>query len=121
MRGLEGANRLDLAGRLRFVGPCVVPGQLFDLGPYPGLRHGHGQVIGELHALLDLEAVAILDAFEGYSPTAPRESLYLRERVGLLEPKGAEAWIYIYNTVPDARARIALGDWRAHLAARGEP
>ena len=42
----------------------------------------------------------------------------VRERVALTEPQGAEAWVYIYNTVPDARTRITSGDWRAHLNER---
>lgn len=118
MRGLGAANDLRIASLIRYVGPCVCRGELYDLGDYPGLRAGEAQVIAELHALLDDELIDVLDEFEGYSPEQPRESLYLRERIDLVEPAGAEAWIYLYNHVPDAAARITSGDWRAHLAIR---
>jgi gamma-glutamylcyclotransferase (GGCT)/AIG2-like uncharacterized protein YtfP len=118
MRGLAGAKRLALESQLRYAGPCVFPGQLFDLGAYPGLRHGPGRVVGELHALLDVAAIATLDEFEGYDRTQPRSSLYLRERVELLEPKATMAWVYVYNAAPDASTRVVDGDWRAHLDAR---
>jgi len=111
-------EELGIGDRLRFVGPCLVTGELFDLDHYPGLRHGDGRVIAELYALLDIEVLQDLDEFEGYSASQPRDSLYIRERVALIEPQGAEAWVYVYNTVPDARARIISGDWRAHLAER---
>jgi len=111
-------EELGIGDRLRFVGPCLVTGELFDLDHYPGLRHGDGRVIAELYALLDIGVLQDLDEFEGYTASHPRNSLYIRERVALIEPQGAEAWLYVYNTVPDARARIASGDWRAHLNER---
>ena len=121
MRGLEGAAALALGDRLRYAGPCILAGELFDLGAYHALRPGNGRVVGELHALRDLEALKSLDAFEDFRPSEPRASVYLRERVELLEPKGAQAWVYVYNTVPDARRRIPSGDWRAELETRTTP
>lgn len=121
MRGLGAMDRLGLGHRLRYAGPCVVRGALFDLGHYPGLRHGDGRVVAELHALLDPDVLDALDAFEDYVPARPRESLYLRERVTLLEPAETEVWVYVYNSVPDASCRIPDGDWRAHLASRAAP
>ena len=118
MRGLGAMDELGASERLRFVGPSIVTGELFDLDRYPGLRHGDGRVIAELYALLDVEVVRDLDEFEGYSASRPRESLYIREKVALIEPKGAEAWVYVYNEVPDASTRIIGGDWRAHLIER---
>jgi len=118
MRGMGAMEELGIGDRLRFVGPCLVTGELFDLDHYPGLRHGDGRVIAELYALLDIGVLQDLDEFEGYTASQPRNSLYIRERVALIEPQGAEAWLYVYNTVPDARARIASGDWRAHLNER---
>lgn len=118
MRGLGGLEAAGIAAQVRYVGPCAIPGELFDLGDYPGLRPGDGRVVGELYSVLAPEAFARLDAFEGYEPDRPRESLYLRERIELLVPRGQHAWLYVYNHVPDAHARVPDGDWRAHLAAR---
>lgn len=118
MRGLDGIETLGIGSGLRYLGPCQLTGQLYDLGPYPGLRAGPGRVVGELHALLDETLLDVLDAFEGYVPGDPDGSLYQRARVPLLEPAGALAWTYFYNAEPDPTARIASGDWRAWLAAR---
>ncbi len=119
MRGLGATLRLGIDQRLRFVGPCTVAGELYDLGDWPGLRTGNGRVVGEIHALLDDEVLGILDGFEDYDAKRPRESMYLRERVPLLDSGGGEtAWTYVYNQVPDAIARIPHGDWRRWLAER---
>jgi len=118
MRRLGAMDELGIGDRLRFVGPCIITGELFDLGRYPGMRHGDGQVVAELYALLDVEVIQLLDDFEGYFADRPRESLYLRETVALIEPEGAKTWVYVYNGVPDASTRIVGGDWRQHLAER---
>lgn len=118
MRGLGAMDELGISDRLRYVGPCTVTGELFDLGRFPGMRHGDGRVIAELHALLDDEVIQVLDEFEGYSAARPRESLYLREAITLIAPSGVEAWVYTYNEVPDASMRITSGDWRAHRSER---
>jgi gamma-glutamylcyclotransferase (GGCT)/AIG2-like uncharacterized protein YtfP len=118
MRGLGAMDELGIGDRLRFVGPCIISGELFDLGRYPGMRHGNGQVIAELYALLDVEVIRLLDDFEGYFADRPRESLYLREEIALTSPSDAKAWTYVYNEVPDAITRVVSGDWRAHLKER---
>lgn len=118
MRGLGAAKRLGLEDRMRFVGPCVLEGALYDLGDWPGLRPGSGRVVGEIHALLEPAVLATLDAFEDYVPEAPQRSLYLRERVTLVEPAGTRVWTYVYNRAPDGAARIPHGDWRRWRAER---
>ena len=118
MRGLGAMDELGIREAIRFAGPCLLPGELFDLGRYPGMRRGSGRVTAELYAILDPGVLVVLDSFEGYEPDRPRDSLYLRERVPLIEPTGTSAWTYFYNHVPDASARVPNGDWRAHLAAR---
>jgi gamma-glutamylcyclotransferase (GGCT)/AIG2-like uncharacterized protein YtfP len=115
-------DQLGVAAGLRRVGPCRVPGRLFDLGAYPALRPASDpadRVCGELHALLDPGVFGVLDAFEGFDPLDPVGSDYLRERVTLVEPAGVDAWIYVYNREPEPARRVPSGDWRAHLAERG--
>lgn len=120
MRGLGTTERLGVDARIRFVGPCTVAGELYDLGDWPGLRPGNGRVVGEIHALLDDAVLGVLDGFEDYDAMHPRESMYLRERVPLLDTGGGDtAWTYVYNQVPDASTRIPHGDWRRWLAERG--
>ncbi len=118
MRGLGAMEELGIVDGLRFAGPCRCSGELFDLGDYPGMRPGSASVFGELYAILDAGVLDLLDAFEEYDPAAPRSSIYLRERIELVEPRDTLAWIYVYNRVPDAGQRIPSGDWRAHIAKR---
>lgn len=130
MRGLanergEGAvdqlDRLGVGAGLQRLGPCRFAGALFDLGPYPALRHlpdRAGSVCGELHAILEPGILGVLDAFEGFDPCDPADSDYLRERIELIEPAGVVAWIYVYNRATHGIPRVESGDWRAHLAKR---
>lgn len=108
---------------LVFVGPCRIPGRLFDLGPYPGLvasdpLPGGGSVAGELYAVRDDAVLRRLDAFEDYRPDDPEGSEYLRRRVRLAEPD-LEAWVYLYNRDVTGMPRVESGDWRHHRASRG--
>ncbi len=122
MRGLGALESLGISNALRFEGSCSIPGQLFDLGSYPGLRPGPGRVRGELYRLdrqEGLSALARLDEFEDFDPRRPEESLYRRVRVDLLEPADCSAWLYVYNRQPDPRLQIPSGDWRGYLGIGG--
>ncbi len=113
-------DRLGLADRLELLGPCLVPGRLYDLGPYPGLAPGRRPVRGQLFRLLDPAALAVLDGFEGFDPADPAGSEYLRRRLELIEPAGVRAWAYLLNHDPAGLPLIECGDWAAHLAARDQ-
>lgn len=118
MQGLGAAEALGMSRLLERVGTCVLPGRLHDLGPYPGLVLGPGgRVRGELHAVLSPRVIAVLDDFEGFDPAHPERSLFVRERVSLLEPD-EDAWVYAYNGSVSGRPRVASGDWRRHLQQR---
>lgn len=122
MQGLGALEHLGVTSALHFEGSCSIPGQLFDLGSYPGLRPGPGCVRGELHRLdrqKGLSALARLDEFEDFDPLRPEESLYRRVRVDLLEPADCSAWLYVYNRQTDPRLQILSGDWRGYLGIGG--
>jgi gamma-glutamylcyclotransferase (GGCT)/AIG2-like uncharacterized protein YtfP len=121
MRDLGGMQKAGLSRGLHYVGPCELEGQLFDLGAYPGLRPGPGRVVGELHRLVDPGVLTLLDEFEGFDPARPEDSLYLRQRIVLRRPAAAEAWVYVYNHLPEPGLRIESGDWRAHVARNRSP
>lgn len=101
---------LGAAQKLRWVGPCQIPGQLFDLGEYPGLQKGSGVVSGELYEILDPSVLIPLDNYEGCDSANIACSLYVRERVRLISP-AVECWVYVYNQPVDGKARIANGIW----------
>ena len=110
--GESGFERFGLAGAFRPLGPCVIPGQLYDLGAYPGLVSGGERVIGELFELTDLSVMPALDAFEDYWPGDPERSRYDRVRVQLLEPD-RHAWVYRWRLGVDDARLIESGDWFA--------
>jgi gamma-glutamylcyclotransferase (GGCT)/AIG2-like uncharacterized protein YtfP len=89
-----------------------IPGQLYDLGWYPGIKlGGEGCVVCERITATE-ERLQQLDAYEGYHPNNPDRSLYLREKVG-------EDWIYVYHGYGrdnpfEGRTPIESGDWQQH-------
>jgi gamma-glutamylcyclotransferase (GGCT)/AIG2-like uncharacterized protein YtfP len=98
------------------VGPCVIPGRLYQMGGYPVLKLGAGRVKGELLRLpMDFD-FAIFDRYEDYHPLKPWACRYLRRRVRLIEPK-VEAWLYRYAWPADAATLFRCGDWLAALDA----
>ena len=108
--GESGFERFGLAGAFQPLGPCVIPGRLYDLGAYPGLVDGPGEVIGELFEVRDLSVMPALDAFEDYWPDDPARSRYERVKVRLLSPE-RDAWVYRWRLgLADARL-IDSGDW----------
>jgi gamma-glutamylcyclotransferase (GGCT)/AIG2-like uncharacterized protein YtfP len=110
-------QRLGAGVMLDPIGPCFIAGNLFDLGDFPGLVPGDGRVVGELYELLNGEALAILDEYEGFVTDAPGCTLYTRRRVRLLQPE-IDAWVYFYNGDTFRRPKIEGGSWsqyRKHL------
>jgi len=112
------ANRPDLAAHVELVGPCLIPGMLYDVGPYPALALDDGVVTGELWRTRSPEAVAVLDAWEGYEAEVEGVSPYLRRRLRLLEPE-LDAWAYVWGRPVDGLVPIPDGDWRRHVQAAG--
>jgi len=109
-RGASGFAQFGLETAFTALGPCRIPGVIHDLGGYPGLVTGPGEVIGELFTVTDAAVIPRLDAFEDYDPDTPETSRYLRLKVRLLSPD-TDAWVYIWNrTVADC-PRVDSGDW----------
>ena len=108
--GESGFAQFGLEHAFAPLGPCVLPGQLYDLGAYPGLVDAPGEVIGELFEVRDASVMPKVDAFEDYWPEDRARSRYERRKVRLIEPD-RDAWVYIWILdVEDARL-IESGDW----------
>lgn len=87
-----------------------VAGQLYDLGWFPGIKLGGlGEVVCEKIEIKDLSAI---DAYEGYIPSDPENSLYIRRPF-------LDGYIYEYNREVDPLSRIKSGDWLYYK--QGEP
>lgn len=122
MSGFRRPGRARLDNALRSVGRGWISAALFDLGIYPAaIPAAEGRVWGEVHQMLDTEAVlAALDDIEGYSASEPETSLYQRVRtaVTLVDGRVADAWVYFYNAPLGRAERIASGDYLEHLKIR---
>lgn len=108
--GESGFERFGLAGAFAPLGPCVIPGRLYDLGAYPGLVMGEGEVVGELFEVRDAGVMPALDAFEDYWPDDPARSRYDRIEAPLIRPD-RRAWVYVWRLDLDAARLIDSGDW----------
>ena len=108
---MQGAERL---------GPACVPGRLVDVGRYPGLLRGDGQVTGAVYRVSDAQ-LARLDAVEEMVPGNRAASQYWRERVTVLEGAlaGEQVWTYVYNLPVDGLTPIPHGDYRRYIREVG--
>lgn len=114
---LNHAGPRGLVADLPSAGRASVPGDLYDLGSYPGLVPGPGRVQGELLVIEDHRTFMALDAYEECGGQRP---LYRRERTVATRPDGTTvaAWVYVFLHLPAAAARIASGDYAAFLAGK---
>lgn len=108
------ANAALASGRMRWIGPCRIPGRLIDCGAYPALVDGPGEVVADLFEIADDALLAALDAYEEYDPADPDGSEYRRVKRALLARDG-EAWTYVWNRAPGDLPVIESGDWLAYL------
>jgi gamma-glutamylcyclotransferase (GGCT)/AIG2-like uncharacterized protein YtfP len=117
MSPFDALDDLDARRHLRLIGPCELPGRLFDVGEWPSLLAGEGVAHGELFEVLAASVLERLDTFEDYRPGDHAASAYIRARVRLLRPD-AEAWVYVANTPLPGAVHIPSGSWHEWLATR---
>ncbi len=108
--GESGFARFGLAEAFKPIGPCLIPGELWDLGDYPGLVAGPGEVVGELFEIVDPGVMPTLDEFEDYWPNDPDRSRYDRVKVRLVG-YDRSAWVYVWRLGLEDATPIASGDW----------
>lgn len=131
---MEGGGSMRAAAPRRIgmelVGEAAAPGLLFAVGSsFPALLPGRedgpwherpGVVTGQLwesdDPLVVDEALRTFDRIEGFRPDDRANSMYVRERITLLEPAGVEAFTYYWNGQRSYLSRIWSGDWRRWLA-----
>lgn len=119
MSGFKRRGRSRVDAKLSPVGRGSICAALFDLGIYPAaIPAADGQVWGEVHRMLDADAVlAALDEVEGFRPGQPDSSLYTRVETPVTLPDGrvVTAWAYFYNAPLGSAPRIESGDYLAYL------
>ena len=104
----------------RFLGAAQVSGHLVDVGRFPGLRLGDGQVTGEVYEV-DAAHLSRLDVVEGMVPGDFNASQYWREEVTVLSGplQGQRVQTYVYNRPVDGCTPIPHGDYRRHIREVG--
>ena len=104
----------------QFLGPAQVPGRLVDVGRYPGLLQGDGQVTGEVYEVDDAH-LARLDGVEGVVPGDRAASQYWRENVTVLSGplQGQLVQTYVFNRPVEGCTPIPHGDYRRYIREVG--
>jgi gamma-glutamylcyclotransferase (GGCT)/AIG2-like uncharacterized protein YtfP len=122
MAGFDRRRKAGIDDSLAYIGRGSIKAALFDLGLYPAaVPAPDRQVWGEVYEVTDAGTVLpALDTIEGFSPSQPDTSLYLRTRVDVTLPDGANApaWVYFYNAPLGRARRIPSGDYLEHIKAR---
>ncbi|MDF1666274.1 MAG: gamma-glutamylcyclotransferase [Planctomycetota bacterium] len=98
--------------------PWTLPGQLWHLGRYPGMRLPESDddwVCGERISMTDDECGALieaLDAYEDFEGYGVAGSEYLRCLMESGDGSGDLLWCYRLRSEESEGKRIASGDWR---------
>jgi gamma-glutamylcyclotransferase (GGCT)/AIG2-like uncharacterized protein YtfP len=119
MTGFDRRRRIGIDEKMRYRGRGWIAAALFDLGLYPAaVPASDGRAWGEVFEMLEADAVlGALDEIEGYRPSEPDNSLYIRTQVPVHLPDGlnAQAWVYFYNAPLGRAPRIPSGDYLEYL------
>jgi gamma-glutamylcyclotransferase (GGCT)/AIG2-like uncharacterized protein YtfP len=122
MAGFDRRRRAGIDTRMHFVGRGWIQAALYDLGLFPAaIPAPEGRVAGELYEVTDDPSVlAKLDEIEGFRPSEPDTSLYLRVQVPVTLEDGRQeaAWVYFYNAPLGQGQLIESGDYLAHLRVK---
>jgi gamma-glutamylcyclotransferase (GGCT)/AIG2-like uncharacterized protein YtfP len=96
------ADIADVVSRFEEVGPGSLRGRLYDFGAYPGVvLADEGEAVRGVVFAVPEDAFSSLDAYEGFEPSRPAESLFLRVQTHVLMDRGERlsCWIYVWNGV----------------------
>ena len=110
-QGVAPAEIARAVARLQRVGRGIARGRLFDLGAYPGaVFAGAGaaaeattwcsEIPGEIYEVPDVAIWGELDGYEGFEPSDPAASLFVRRQIEVRLCEGGEGaicWAYEYN------------------------
>jgi gamma-glutamylcyclotransferase (GGCT)/AIG2-like uncharacterized protein YtfP len=113
--GLAPREIAPVVETLRPIGEGFAFGRLYDLGEYPAAvldATSSQRVFGTVFELPDdSNVLRQLDAYEGFIPEMPDQSLFVRnaERVILDSGSVLTCWVYAFNGVLDPERIIASG------------
>ena len=108
----------EIAGavrQLKYVGDGFVFGRLYDLAEYPGVileNHRRHKIFGKIFEVpAGSSVLEQLDAYEGFNPRRPTDSLFVRRRTAIRRPKQPvlKGWVYEYNEPIESLPMIENG------------
>ena len=105
----------------RYVGDGKFPGQLFNLGNYPGaiyLPESMATVYGSVYNISanKQSLLANLDHYEGIGEAFEKPYEYIRTIIEVSSDNSTVAcWIYLYNLSTAGKQSITSGDYVAFL------
>jgi len=122
MTGFERPGRARVDPNLTRLGRGSIAAILFDLGIYPAaIPAADSRVWGEVHRMRDpVDVLRALDEIEGFRPTEPDASLYVRAEADVALEQGdtVRAWTYFYNAPLGGAQRIESGDYLEYLRVK---
>lgn len=101
------------------IGSATIRGDLYDLGPYPGviLDGAAGRVRGQVVRVPSTDLWRRIDAYEACPQPGSTDGLFRRVRTIATLERGArdvECWVYVYNHPVRAERRVVGGCWLTH-------
>ena len=90
----------------------MIAGRRYELAEYPAVLPADNSVVSGVVFTLpeDGQTLTRLDAYEGYDPRVPEESLFVRRAAPatLADGRRTNCWVYFYNrAVPEALRKNA--------------
>ncbi len=99
-----------------FLGPATIKADLYNLGPFPGIKQGDSTLIGE-HYEVDETTLLELNGIEGYDIDNPESSLFVLKPIKatvLATGKLVDAITYFFNEIEPGE-QIICGDYRRFI------
>lgn len=121
LEGFSNYNRI-LKGKTVSIREAKIEGfDMYSVGFFPAIVPGEGTVFGEVIEVdpaVYEETKMRLDILEGYYPTKPKSSMYLRKEMKVLVgDEEVDAYVYIWNDgLPDIK--VHSGSWRDYWENR---
>jgi gamma-glutamylcyclotransferase (GGCT)/AIG2-like uncharacterized protein YtfP len=95
---------------LTYIGECLIPGNLYDLGRISGLKPGNRPISGELYKINKPKSLIKIDSYELHDNEDPSKPGFKRQALMLLEPK-LKAWAYYYQGPVEEDKLIRANKW----------
>ncbi|GAB3546744.1 gamma-glutamylcyclotransferase family protein [Spirosoma fluminis] len=109
------ANYLRQYGQ--YVGEGIFPGDLYDLGNYPGATYQPDSLTPVYGAVYDIHRnyesiLTRLDEYEGVGDAFEQPNEYIRTVIPVrYADQVVDCWVYVYNWPTDHCLRITSGDY----------